>query len=186
MRTLRCVALTVLLALVLGAAGALGGAAFHWYVVQPSDEELLAVAREVDLEGLGPMRPLVIAGKWAPSLDRGRVMWDAESDGAHSRADVIAELDAEGWTVDRVAERGAADLVSASRDGVELDVRLRASDWGGTEATVSLARGHAVPSLTATVVLGAVAGALAGVALGPAVRRPRRSPGKPASNLTRP
>ncbi|MDM8084505.1 hypothetical protein QUV83_07005 [Cellulomonas cellasea] len=128
----------------------------------------------------------MITGKWAPSLDRGRVMWDAESDGAHSGADVMAELEAEGWTVDRVAERGAADLVSASRDGAELDVRLRASDGGGTEATVSLARGHAVPSLTTTIVLGAVAGVLVGVALGLSVRRPRRSPGKSASPLTRP
>ncbi|MDM8084502.1 hypothetical protein QUV83_06990 [Cellulomonas cellasea] len=186
MSTPRRVALTVLLTVVLGAAGALGGVAFHWYVVQPSDEELLAASREVDLGGLSPTTTPVITGRWAPSLARGAAEWSASSGDVDSLVDVVDDLEAEGWTVDRVVGQGAMGRVHASRGGVDVGVWLRASDEGGAEATVALARGNAVPSLTVTVVLGAVAGALAGVTLGLAVRRPRGGPGKPASYPTCP
>lgn len=164
----RRTALTVLLAVAFSAVGALAGAGLHWFVVQPSDDELLAVAREVDLAGVVPSSGPVVTGRWAPSFDRGLVV--AEGRAEVNAPEVAADLEADGWTVDEVAERGAAQTVSASRGGVDIDVHLR-----GGEATVRLTRGDVVPSLAVAVLLGAVVGAVGGALLG---RRARVTPAR--------
>ncbi len=173
MSTVGRVALTAALAIGLGATGAAGAAALHWYVVQPSDGELLAAAQHVDVAGLAPSEPLVVSGAWAPSFDRGMVAWSTRSEGARAVSDVVADLAADGWAVERTSERRA--WLSATRDGLRLDAWLD-HEGGDTRASVSLVRGEAVPSLAATVGVAASAGVLAGVALGPAVRRPSRGP----------
>lgn len=83
-------AFRVLLAVALAGAGALFGAGLHWWVVQPTDAELIATAREVDLPGFaGADRPRV-TGAWAPSFTRGIVHRDAVSTGTLGESAALA------------------------------------------------------------------------------------------------
>lgn len=171
----RRAALTVVLMIVLAAAGAASGAALHWYVVQASDEELVAAANEVDLGSVVRTTEPVLSGAWAPSFDRGTVVWEAAYDEAQTGEDVADRLLADGWTIDRITERGAAQWVRASKGGLEVDVWARDSESGGTEITVNLERGDTTPSLAVLVAAGAVVGTFAGVAVSFGMRRRARS-----------
>lgn len=175
MRALRRAALIVLVAVSLAVAGALGATAFHWYVVEPSDDELRSAATGLDLGVLSAPAQPVTAEKWAPSFDRGLVLWEAEVDDTVSGADVASELAADGWEVRRVESSRGYERVAASRDGLDLGLWLNATTSGGTRATVTLDRGDVAPSLTVTVVAGTAVGALVGGSLMPwTERRARR------------
>lgn len=160
-------ALRVLLAVAVAGAGALLGAAVHWWVLQPSDTELVTTAREVVLPGFTGSDEPRVTGAWAPSFTRGVVHWDAASDeplGASATTTSTA-LQGDGWTVteETVGER-SGDVV-ATRPGLVLTVHLRAAPDSETEASVELRRGATTPSLGALVVGGVVFGAGVGTAL---------------------
>ncbi len=166
MSPLRRAARCILVAVLLAGAGAVGGLALHWYVVQPTDAELIAMARGIDIDGLVTSGEPVVSGRWAPSFDRGGVLVGAASGAEVSGAGVAATLEAQGWEVHDVSVRTSSQTVHASRGGVDVDVHMREGEAAATEATVWLSRGDGAPSLTTTVVLGAVVGALGGLALG--------------------
>lgn len=159
--------LRVLLAVAVAGAGALLGAAVHWWVLQPSDVELVTTAREVVLPGFAGSGEPRVTGAWAPSFTRGVVHWDATSDeplGA-SATTTSAALQGEGWMVteEGVGER-SGDVV-ATRPGLVLTVHLRAASDSETQASVELRRGSTTPSLGGLVVGGTIFGAGAGTAL---------------------
>lgn len=160
-------ALRVLLAVAVAGAGALLGAAVHWWVLQPSDAELVTTAREVVLPGFAGSDEPRVTGAWAPSFTRGVVHWDAASDeplGASATATTTA-LRGEGWTVTEEAVGERSGDVVATRAGLVLSVHLRAASDSETRASVELRRGSTTPSLAALVVGGAVFGAGVGTAL---------------------
>jgi hypothetical protein len=164
-------ALLVVVALALTCAGALGAAALHWYVVQPSDSELVRAARGIDQSALSPTSDPTVVGRWGPSFDRGMVVWDAAADRPVPGQEVADELEADGWDVDRIDVLGTSETVRATKAGLDVDVHLRVTGSAQTEATWRLTRGDPQPSLTVTVAAGAAVGLLAGLALGWAVQR---------------
>ncbi|WP_155855237.1 hypothetical protein [Actinotalea ferrariae] len=175
--------LRVLLALVLAGAGALLGAAVHWWVVQPSDAELVATARTVGLPGFAGQDQPQVTGAWAPSSARGVVHWDTTSPTPLSPAGtaVVAALEEQGWTV---TESGRTWDVVATRPGRVLTVHLRTAPDGGTHASVSLERGPTTASLRALVVGGAATGGVVAAALAAAHARRRHLPGPPGRSGT--
>ncbi len=174
-RPVRRVALSVLVAVLLAAAGAVGGAAFHRYEVQPSDDELVAQAREIDVPGLVADSEPAVVGRFTPTLTRGSVLLDATADAGLDGAAVATALEAQGWGGVEVTTSKRSQVVTASRGAVDLDVRL----WlepGGADVTLELSRGDASPPLVVTVLLGAALGAAVGALLGVVVARRQRGP----------
>lgn len=162
----RRAAICVLLAVLLGAVGATAAYAFHWYVVQPSDDELLAQARQIELPGLVTDRDPAVSGKWAPSFDRGSVVLDATADATVDGAVVRTALEAQGWEGVEVQTGVQSQTVTASRGAVDVAVRAWSPDAGVVDVTVELMRGDSVPSLTVSVLLGAGLGVVAGAWIG--------------------
>lgn len=156
-----------LFATALAVAGALLGAAAYWWVVQPSDSELIAAARAVDLPGFEGPDKSRITGAWAPSFTRGVVHWDAASTTplTESASAVTTALDDQGWLVTQEPTQFGSGDVVATRPGLMLTVHLRAASDSETEGSVTLRRGSTAPTLNALVVAGALVGAAAGAAL---------------------
>jgi len=164
-------ALVTLLALALAGVGAAGAAALHWYVVQPSDDDLRAVAAGMTPDGFRDLDEPGVSGAWPVGFERGELHWDAVSDDQVTVDDVAAGMDAAGWTVD--VDRGR-EAIDASRGPYVAGVNLGTADGGGTSASISVGRGETEPSLTLTVALGAALGAVVGVLLGRRLTAPRR------------
>ncbi|MBO0898743.1 hypothetical protein J1G44_07110 [Cellulomonas sp. zg-ZUI199] len=153
-------AVVVLLALVLAGVGGVGGAVVHWFVVQPSDDELRAAAADLPLHGFRDVGGRGISGRWAPSFDRGSLHWDAVSESVVTTWDVADALRDEGWTVE---DPGDGGVVHGRRDRVVVDVRPWGLEDGGTTASIAVGRGDVPPSPGLTAALGAAVGALLGV-----------------------
>lgn len=162
----RRAALSVLAAVLLAAVGATAAYAFHWYVVQPSDGELLAQARQIELPGLVADGDPVVGGTWAPSFDRGSVVLDATADATVDGAVVRTALQAHGWEGVEVQAGARSQTVTASRGAIDVAVRVWSPDAGVVDVTVELMRGDGVPSLAVTVLLGAGLGVVAGAWIG--------------------
>ena len=162
----RRAALSVLFAVLLAAVGAAAAYAFHWYVVQPSDGELLAQARQIELPGLVTDGDPAVSGKWAPSFDRGSVVFDATADATVDGAVVRTALEAQGWEGVEVQTGAMSQTVTAARGAIDLDARVWPPDAGVVDVTVELMRGDSVPSLSVTVLLGACLGVVAGAWIG--------------------
>lgn len=158
--------LGVVLAALLAAVGATAAYAFHWYVVQPSDDELLAQARRIELPGLVIDDDPVVSGTWAPSFDRGSVVLDATADAAVDGAVVQNALQDQGWERVEVQTGGSSQTVTASRGAIDVALRVWSPDAGVVDVTVELMRGDSHPSLSVTVLLGAGLGAVAGAGVG--------------------
>ncbi len=162
----------VLLGLVGAGVGLLVGLAVHWYVVEPSDDELRVVAESLTPAGFTPGSEPVVSGKWAPSFERGVMHFDATALAPVTLGTVAEGLRADGWVV-----RGTVDPsqvkgeVVAERDGLVASVFvLRERTEGATMASVKLGRGPKRTAFGLTVASGALVGA--GVAVGAvAVRR---------------
>lgn len=173
-------AVAVALALPVAALGGAAAAAAHYVLVQPSDDELRAVAAEVVPEGFTVLEPPAVSGAWPPAFYRGQVFSRALTDAAPDPTGLAASLSDAGWElreVERSAEGGTG--VYAGRDGVEVAVFLepRPADRG-TVLSVSVRRGEAVPSypvlVGAGLVVGAAGGAVAGARLGGRLRTRRQ------------
>jgi len=160
------VALVVVLALCCAVLGAIGAAALHWNVVQPSDDELRSAAGGVPLDGFHDVGDRVISGAWAPELARGEVVWDAVVDRVVTVGDLAADLRADGWTVSIRTPWPDRGSIHGERGQFYVTVHLLPGDQGGTHASVSVGRGLVNPSLATTVWLGIAAGAAIGVCVG--------------------
>ncbi len=162
----RRVAVGVLFSVLLAAVAAVGAYAFHWYVVQPSDDELVAHARQIELAGLVADGEPVVSGKWAPSFDRGSVVVDATADPTVDGAVVRTALEAQGWEDAEVQTGARSQIVTASRGGVDLAIRVWSPEGGVVDVTAEVTRGDSSPSLAVTVLLGAGLGVVAGAWIG--------------------
>lgn len=149
--------------------GALAGILVHWYVIQPSDEDLKVAARTLSDSPIAPEHEPIASGQWAPSFTRGWVRWDVESGEAPDAEQIEAAVVDAGWRVEKVG----AESLHANRGAIHLDVEWRPSG-GYWSASVLVDRGRVVPSLTVTVIAGAGLGALAAVLLIRWIQRPRR------------
>lgn len=154
----------MLVVLVLGIVGAglgvVGASAIHWWVVTPSDDELLAVARGVSLPGVDDDGSRVLSGAWLPSLRRPEVHWDATARGAVDVGALAASLHDDGW---RVLERdGAAAraVLRGARGPATIRVHVLPRPDDRTLVSTVVSRGTTTPSLTVTLWTGAAAGAL--------------------------
>jgi hypothetical protein len=171
-------ALAVVCALCLAGVGAVGAVVVHWYVIQPSDDEVRAVAAGVSLDGFDDVdRSRVVSGAWAPSFERGGVHWDATSHRAVTRADLTADLRRQGWSVQWPSEAEDGARLRGERGAYYVTVSLLPGSAGTTRASVSVGRGDVTPSLRLTIWAGVAAGALLGAALGLVLRRPARTTG---------
>ena len=175
-RPVRRVVVSVLVAALLAAAGAAGGAAFHRYEVQPSDDELVAQAREIEVPGLVADGEPAVVGRFTPTLTRGSGLLDATADAGLDGAAGATALEAQGWGGVEVTTSKRSQVVTASRGAVELYVRVWLEPQRGAEVTVELTRGDASPSLVVTVLLGAGLGAAVGALLAVLVARRQRGP----------
>lgn len=172
---MRRVLLASVLALLFAGLGALAGTAVHWKVIQPSDAELLAAAREVTPSGFSATDMLGVSGQWAPSFDRGSVHWDAHSEEAFDSeaVDPAAALTSDGWQVEEVVRTGTMVEVDASRSGMLVSIRVRSAPDDGIEASISLTRSGQAPGLSLVVAAGALLGAVGGAVLGSRLGRRR-------------
>lgn len=167
--------LVVLVALVAGAIGASGAYAFHWQVIQPSDTELLAVAPELTPPGFVVDWGPDVSGKWAPSLDRGYVEMDVSSDDLVTIETIAADLVGAGWVTHPVSTGNHIDQLSATKDGLWLNVSRSTGRGGigskptkseeGTSVEFTVERDTQTPSLTTTVWLGTLLAAGLGGAI---------------------
>lgn len=180
----RRAALGAFFAVLVTSVGALAAYAFHWYVVQPSDDELLAHAREIEVPGLVADGEPVVVGAWAPSFDRGSVVLDATADASVDGVVVQAALTSQGWEVVELRTRGPSEIVTASRGAVDLVVRVPPPQDGVSTVTVELTRGDVSPSLTVTVLLGTGLGLAAGAWLGVRVARRQSFAGRHSVSRT--
>ncbi len=162
----RRVAFGVLFSVLLAAVGAVGAYALHWYVVQPSDDELVAHARQIELPGLVPDGDPGVSGKWAPSFDRGSVVLDATADPTVDGAVVRTALEAQGWEDAEVQTGARSQIVTGSRGAVDVAIRVWSPDEGVVDVTVEVSRGDGVPSLSVTILLVAGLGVVAGAWIG--------------------
>jgi hypothetical protein len=163
---------TLLLGLVLAGVGAVAGTAFHWFVIEPSDDELLSAAEEVRLTGYTGDEPALDAF-WAPSMTRGSAHWDTVSDGPLDAEAVAADLSDAGWTITGT-EPGATNAtarVHAVDGRLAAGVFLSSDPDGGTHASISVSRRTLPPTLTACVLVGTLVGAAGGSWLGWRVAR---------------
>jgi len=160
------VALVVVLALCCAVLGAIGAAALHWNVVQPSDDELRSAARGVSLSGFVDRGPRVISGAWAPEFARGEVHWDAVTDRVVTVDDLAAELRTEGWAVDADPDPDGSGTLDGVRQPYFLGITLLPGNDVGSMASVYVSRGQVTPSLATTVWLGIAAGGAIGVCVG--------------------
>lgn len=154
--------LTVLLALLLAGAGAVVGAAFHWFVVDLSDGELLAVARDVQLTGYVDVHGPALDASWAPSFTRGNVHWDVTSDVPVDADTAAADLSAAGWTVTGTTTGNGTATVHAVDGRAAASVHLSPGSDGGTRASIGVSRRSLAPALSACMLVGALVGALSG------------------------
>ena len=153
-----------MLALLLAYVGVIFGAAFHWLVVDLSDDELLAVARTVRLSGYAAREP-GISEKWAPSFDRGRARSDIRSVEPDEPVDadrVVADLSDGGWSVTSVERGDAHATVGAVQGRAYMIVNLSPYPDRGTQATIAVGRRPLAPNLPACLLGGALFGALIG------------------------
>lgn len=152
----------VVVAVLCAGLGAGAAAALHWYVVQPSDDELRAVAAGLTLEGFGSTDGRDVSGAWAPSFERGEVHWDAVSERQVTVDDVADELRAQGWAVRTRATPAGGGTVHGERGRFLTWLTLLEGADGGTRASIAVGRGPASPPLGVTVGTGAGAGAVVG------------------------
>lgn len=149
--------------------GALAGVLVHWHVIQPSDEDLEAAARTLSDSPIASEYEPIASGQFAPTFTRGMVRWDVESDVLFDSVRIETAVAEAGWQVEEVS----AESLHADRGAIRLDVEWRPSGEGW-RTVVLVDRGRIVPSLTVTVIAGAVLGALAAVILIRWIERPRR------------
>lgn len=177
MRTFRRVALSVLVAALMAGLGAVGGFVVHWYVLQPSDDELREHVAEVTPDGLTIVSVPTVTGRSAPLLERGDLHWEvAVAEGLPVEV-VSSHVEGAGWDVEVVRRQGSATYLGATKGPMHLRVWF-ASPGEDDSATIGFTlRRRAYPiSLGMSVALGAGLGALMGGALG--WFGPRLRPGK--------
>ncbi|WP_203668483.1 hypothetical protein [Cellulomonas pakistanensis] len=173
-------AVAVALALPAAALGGVVAAAAHYTLVQPSDDELRAVAAAVVPEGFAVLEPPTVDGAWAPAFFRGQVFSHARSGAAPDVEGLAASLTGAGWEVTQVEpEADPGQEVRARRGGVEVVVHLDPRPASrGTDLGVSVRRGEQTPSYPVLVgagaVLGAAGGAVSGARLGGRLRTRRQ------------
>lgn len=172
------VALVALVALLMAGAGAVGGFAVHWYVLQPSDDELREHVTEVTPDGAVILGEPTITGAWAPSFERGSLHWEAFADGRLSVAAVAQRLEEAGWTPGPPRQTHSVQELAATKGPLRLDVSLSpVLDAERTDVGLTITRRPHPISLGMAVALGAGLGALVGAVLGwfgPRLR-PRRT-----------
>lgn len=157
----------VLLGLVGAGLGLLAGLAVHWFVVEPSDDELREIAATLNPAGFTIVGEPAVSGKWAPSFERGVIHFDATSPEPFTLGEVADGLRAGGWAVrGTVAPSDVRGRVVADRDGLVAEVFLLSSNptERATMASVSLGRGPGGALFDVTVAAGTLVGA--GVAVG--------------------
>jgi hypothetical protein len=163
-------ALTCLLGAVVGIVAAL---LVHWFVVQPSDDELLAVAHTVVPSGFDLVGEPAISGAWAPSFTRGTAHVDATTWSRVTVDEVADELKGDGWDVEELDVSVPEGRTVGSRDGLVASVHLLPGPGDGkTRASVGVRRGPQQMSVVIPVAAGALVGAGLG---GGAVITARRS-----------
>lgn len=167
MSTVRRVALSVLVAALMAGVGAVGGFVVHWYVLQPSDDELHDEVAEVTPEDLTIVSEPAITGRWAPSLERGWLHWEAVADGHLTAAAVARHMEGAGWEPEPPRQTRSVQHLVATKGSLYLSARLSpAPDEEGTDVGFTITRRPYPISLGTSMVLGAGLGALVGGALG--------------------
>lgn len=157
---------TALVALLMAGVGAVLGAAFHWFVVEPSDGELLDAAQRIELTGYTSSTGPGLDGSFTPTLTRASVHWDATSEAPLDAGRVADELAAAGWTVTGTEEVNATVTVRAVDGRTATSVHLAPDRDGGTRASIGVSRHSIAPSSGVCVLVGALVGAVGGVLLG--------------------
>lgn len=147
-------------------AGAVLGATFHWFVVEPSDGELLDAAERIELTGFTSATCPGLDGWFAPTLTRASVHWDATSEEPLDAGRAADELAAAGWTVTGTEKVHATVTVRAVDGRTATSVRLVPERDGGTSASIGVSRRSLAPTLGVCVLVGALVGVVGGVLLG--------------------
>lgn len=173
--SLRRAALVAMIALVAGVAGAAGGFAFHWYVIEPSDAEIIATTLELAPAGFVVNWGPSVSGAWAPELDRGYASMGTSSDTDVAVETVVDDLVAKGWTplsLERgegidIADAGKGRLWVSARRTTGPDSALGQVAENDTKTTVEYMVGRKPNSrtLAPTVALGTTLTIAASVAL---------------------
>lgn len=171
--------LVAVAALVAGVLGAIGVAIFSWYVVEPSDAEMLATASGLTPAGFVVGGEPGVMGKWAPSSDRGYVRMSASTEEVVTITAVREGLLALGWDAGEVTYGYAFDEVGASAEGLYASFTLRDAEVPfdgvpnevGTRIELALYRGTSTAPLAATT-LAMILAAGAGISLTLRLTRP--------------
>ena len=157
---------TVLVALLMAGVGAVLGAPFHWFVIEPSDGELLEAAERIELTGFTSATGPGLDGWFAPTLTRATVHWNATSEEPLDADRVADELAAVGWTVTGAEKVNASVTVRAVDGRTVTSVLLKPERDGGTSASIGVSRHSLAPTLGVCVLVGALVGAVGGLLLG--------------------
>lgn len=164
-----------MVALVAGIAGAIGAAAFHWHVIQPTDAEMKSAISEAVPAGFVVDWGPGVSGKWGLEFDRGQARMGVSSDDKVSIETVAADLEGRGWDTTIQKDTKVIHSLTGLKDHQWLNVTVqynRASITGpvdedehGTLGELALRRGSPVPSAGATIALGMTLAIAASVAL---------------------
>lgn len=121
-----------------GLPGALLGVGVGWFVLRPSDGDLLAAARELVPEGFAVVGDGVEGGQLLPGWPGRAGVHALAPDVAWDDVDLLARAEAAGWNLDRVTDEDDGWEVQLRRIGMVADLDLSPFALAGVDGAALL------------------------------------------------